>query len=201
VPWIDVGVFNLLAWQAYFVAGQYLGQRQFCEGDGVVPRSRLLLAFCITLSLFFFVERHLHMFGVTPWLKFVGPDRSPVRFLNAACLGYVIWWVPRTIDQKLMRLRLFSFFNFLGRHSLQVFAFSLLVCTPLWETPSHFWSGMPESAKVVVALMTVLSLAIPARLHEMYRERRLETPVAGVAHPPILLTSPEFVVRAGKEPA
>jgi hypothetical protein len=201
VPWIDVGVFNILAWQAYFVAGQYLGQRQVREGDGVVPRSRLLLALCIALSLFFFVERHPHMLGVTPWLKFVGPDRSPVRFLNATCLAYVIWWVPRTIDQKLMRLHLFKFFNFLGRHSLQVFAFSLLICTPLWEAPSHFWSGMPGSAQAAVALVTVLSLAIPARLHETYRERRLEKPAPGVAFPAILLASPKFVVRASKEPA
>jgi hypothetical protein len=53
VPWIDVGAFNILAWQAYFVAGLYLGQRQLHAGDGAVPRSRVLLALCITLSLFF----------------------------------------------------------------------------------------------------------------------------------------------------
>ena len=27
VPWIRLGSFNILAWQAYFVAGQYLGYR------------------------------------------------------------------------------------------------------------------------------------------------------------------------------
>ena len=27
VPWINLGTFNILAWQAYFVAGQYLGYR------------------------------------------------------------------------------------------------------------------------------------------------------------------------------
>jgi hypothetical protein len=201
VPWIDVGVFNILAWQAYFIAGQYLGHRQLRSGDGVVSRSRVLLALCIVLSVFFFVERHPHlMFGMTPWLKFSGPDRNPVRFLNAACLGYVIWWFPRAIDQRLMKLRLFKFFNLLGRHSLQVFAFSLLICTPLWEAPSHFWAGMPGSAKVVVALVTVLSLAIPARLHQMYRERRLEKP-GPIVEPAILRASPNFVVRTSSEPA
>jgi hypothetical protein len=202
VPWIDVGVFNILAWQAYFVAGQYLGQRQFREGEGVVPRSRLLLALCIVLSLFFFVERHPHlMFGITPWLKFAGPDRNPARFVNAACLAYVIWWVPRTIDQRLMRLRLLRFFNLLGRHSLQVFAFSLLICTAMWEAPSQFWAGMPGLAKVMVALATLLSLAIPARLHEMYREHKLEKRAPGVAYPAMLRASRKFVVAASKEPA
>jgi OpgC protein len=140
---------------------------------------------------------------VTPLLKFSGPDpdRSVARFLDAACLGYVIWWFPRTIDQRLMRLRLFSFFNLLGRHSLQVFAFSLLICTPLWEAPSHYWAGMSGSARVVVAIVTVLSLAIPARLHEMYRELRLEKAAAGVKYPAILRASPKFVVSANKEPA
>ena len=202
VPWLDVGVFNILAWQAYFVVGLYLGQRQFRAGDGALLRSRVLLVLCVTLSLFFFVERHPYfMFGVTPLLKFAGPDRSPARFLNAASLGYVIWWFPRTIDQRLMRLRLFRFFNLLGRHSLQVFAFSLLICTPLWEAPSHYWAGMPGSVRAVVALVTVLSLAIPARLHEKYRELRLGQAARGLEYPAILRATPKFVVTTDREPA
>jgi len=58
VPWINLGTFNILAWQAYFVAGQYLGYRRLTAGEGAVPKSRVLLAVCILLSLLFFLDRH-----------------------------------------------------------------------------------------------------------------------------------------------
>jgi hypothetical protein len=191
VPWIDLGTFNILAWQAYFVAGQYLGYRKLSIGDGAVPKSRVLLAVCIAFSLLFFVDRHLHfLFGVMPLLKFsFGPGRNPARFLDAACLGYLVWWLPRAIDQKLMRLRLFNFFNLLGRHSLQVFAFSLLV-SGMWSAVGSRCAGLPGWIRVVAAVISVLGLAIPARLHEMHRKPRFEKTVArGVEYPAILQTS------------
>jgi hypothetical protein len=192
VPWIDLGTFNILAWQAYFVAAQYLAYRKFSAPDRVLPKSRLLLVVCILFSLFFFVDRHLHfLFGAMPMLKFsFGPSRNPARFLDAACLGYVIWRLPRTIDRRLMRLRLFKFFNLLGRHSLQVFAVSLLV-SGMWSALGAQWASLPEGIRVVAAVVSVLSLAIPAQLHEMSRKPRPEKAVErGVNYPVTLQTSP-----------
>ncbi len=170
VPWINLGTFNILAWQAYFVAGQYLGYRRLSREEDAVPKSRVLLAVCFVLALFFFLDRHRQfLFGVAPLLKFsMGPGRNPARFLDAACLGYVIWWLPRTLDLQLMRLRLFRFFNLLGRHSLQVFAASLFI-TAVLSKLRHDWVALPGAARVILALLVVLSLAIPARLHEIYR--------------------------------
>jgi hypothetical protein len=179
VPWIFLGAFNILAWQAYFVAGQYLGARKFV-GQETVPKSRILLAVCILLAIFFFVDRHLHFItGLTPPLKVLtSVGRNPERFLNAACLGYIVWRLPRTLDHWLMTLRLFKFMNLLGRHSLQVFMFSLLVTVPWLETGLSYWTGLPESGKVTLALTTVLSLAIPAWLHEKYQTLGRSTALA-----------------------
>jgi hypothetical protein len=202
VPWISLGSFNILAWQAYFVAGQYLGCRSSKEGESVVPKSRGLLVVCITLTLLFFLDRHSEfLFGATPVLKFaLGPSRTPARFLDAACLGYVIWWLPRTIDRKLMTLRLFNFFNLLGRHSLQVFAASLFI-TAVLSKISHHWVGLPASARVGLALGAVITLVIPAWLHEMYRKQRRERRVPEVEYLAILRANPNFIVSARKEPA
>lgn len=170
VPWINLGTFNILAWQAYFVAGQYLAYRGLSTEESVVPKSRAILVVCIAVSVFFFLDRHREfLFGIAPLLKFSNsPSRNPARFLDAACLGYVIWWFPRTIDLKLMRLKLFEFFNLLGKHSLQVFAVSLFI-TAGWSKVSDDWVALPGAARVVLALVVVLSLAIPAWLHERYR--------------------------------
>lgn len=172
VPWIDLGGFNLLAWQAYFVAGQYLASRQL-RGLEVVPKSGTLLAICIVVAVFLFGDRHFEFFtGQMAPLKFaVGTGHNPVRFLNAACLGYILWWIPRTLDLRLMQFRLFKFLNLLGRHSLQVFVFSLFVTVPWPQAGNAYWLSMPEWAKAGVALATVLSLAIPAWLRETYRTR------------------------------
>ena len=170
VPWIDLGTFNILAWQAYFVAGQYLGYRGLSTEKTVVPKSRVILVVCIAVSVVFFLDRHREfLFGIAPLLKFSnGPSRNPARFLDAACLGYVIWSFPRAIDRKLMRLRLFKFFNLLGKHSLQVFAASLFITAALSKV-SHDWVGLPGAARAALAVVAVLSLVIPAWLHEMYR--------------------------------
>jgi hypothetical protein len=71
----------------------------------------------------------------------------------------------------LMKLRLFKFMNLLGRHSLQVFVFSLFVTVPWFGAGLPYWAALSGWAKFSVALATVLSLAIPAWLHETYRAR------------------------------
>jgi hypothetical protein len=201
VPWINLGSFNILAWQAYFVAGQYLGYRNLRAGEGAVPKSRALLVVCIVLSLLFFLDRHSNfLFGVAPLLKFsIGPGHNPARFVDAACLGYVIWWFPRALDRKLMALRLFRFFNLLGKHSLQVFAASLFTTAALSKV-SQEWVAQPGAVRVGLALVVALSLVIPAWLHEMYRKRGHERP-ARVTYSGTLRPSPNFAVSTSKEPA
>ncbi len=177
VTWIDLGAFNVFAWQAYFIAGQYIGYRKVA-GETVVPRSRILLAVCAAIALFLFLQRHFAL-ATTGWLQFVGgPDHNPIRFLDAACLGYLVWRVPRTLDEKLKGYRLFQLFNFLGQHSLQVFAWSIALTSTMMHFRPYFWNPLPETGKVAIAILTGLTLIIPARLHQIYRELRSPKPVA-----------------------
>lgn len=162
--------FNLCAWQAYFVAGQYIGYRAVRSQASGVGKSRILLAACVVVSLLLMVDRHLlSLWGMSPLLGFNGhPDHNPVRFLDAACLGYLIWWISRAVDVAAMKLRFFRFLNLLGGHSLQVFAFSMLITRFEANTIKTFSPG----AKLIVALLTVLSLGLPALLHQFFQERR-----------------------------
>lgn len=171
---LDPVTFNLCAWQAYFVAGQYFGYRAVRSLDSGVGKSRILLAACVVVSLLLMVDRHLlSLWGVSPLLGFNGhPDHNPVRFLDAACLGYLIWWIPRAVDVAAMKLRFFRFLNLLGGHSLQVFAFSILIT----RFEAHAINTFSPGAKLIVALLTVLSLGLPAWLHQFFRERRTRGP-------------------------
>jgi hypothetical protein len=169
--WIYLGKFNVLAWQAYFTAGLYLAWRAASRNVSV-PKSRALFAVCAIGASLLFVDRHLHLIaGVMPLLKFhEGPSRNPVRFLDAACLGYLIFWIPRVIDDRLKHFRMFQFLNFLGKHSLQVFAFSSLATFILWWAGAS-WNHLPNLEKTLIVCLVVLALAIPAQLHELYRRR------------------------------
>jgi hypothetical protein len=169
-PGLNPITFNLCAWQAYFVAGQYIGYRGVRSQASGVGKSRIVFAACVVISLLLMVDRHLHsLWGVTPLLRFSGhPDHNPVRFLDAACLGYLIWWIPRAADVAAMKLRFFRFLNLLGGHSLQVFAFSMLITRFEANTIKTFSPG----ATLAVALLTVLSLGLPAWLHQSFRKRR-----------------------------
>ena len=170
LPWLDLGTFNLCAWQAYFVAGQYLGYRQTLPPASTAMRSRVLLAICIVISVLLMTDRHLFaLTGVHPLLGFSGrPDHNPARFLDAICLGYILSWIPRTVDWKLMRLRAFRFLNLLGEHSLQVFAFSMLIT----RFEAHVITNLPFAAKLALTLLTVVSLILPARVHQIYRAHK-----------------------------
>jgi len=179
IPWMDLGTFNVCAWQAYFVAGQYLGYRRVSSTDFSVLKSRTLLAACIVIAALLMVDRHLFwLVGHQPLLGFSGhPNHNPVRFLDAACLGYILWWIPRDVDWKLMEFRLFKFFNLLGGHSLQVFMFSMLIA----RFEAHTITMLPLAAKLVLTILTLLSLALPAWIHQMFQtSRSQDSPAAAL---------------------
>jgi hypothetical protein len=176
VTWIDLGAFNVLAWQGYFIAGQYIGYRRVA-GKTVVPKSRRLLALCAAIALLLFEQRHFGLVTAS-WLQFVGgPDHNPVRFLDAACLGYLVWWVPRSLDERLKVYRLFQMFNYLGQHSLQVFAWSIALTTTMVHFRAYFWNPFSPMGRVAVAVLAGLTLVIPAWLHQLYRQRRSGKPI------------------------
>jgi hypothetical protein len=162
--------FNLFAWQAYFVAGQYVGYRGVLSQASGVGKSRILFAACVLIALPLMVDRHLLSLRATnPLLGFSGhPDHNPARFLDAACLGYLVWWIPRGIDAAAMKLLFFRFLNLLGRHSLQVFAFSMIFT----RFEARTIKTLSPQIQLVIAVLTVLSLALPAWLHQSFRDRR-----------------------------
>jgi hypothetical protein len=124
------------------------------------------------------LDRHLFaLAGTKPLLGFSGhPDHNPARFVDGACLRYVLSWIPGSVDRTLMQSRAAQLCNLLGQQSLQVFAFLMLI-TPF---EAHATSAFPALVQIPVTLLTVLSLDLPARLHQVYRGR---TPKAAPAQP------------------
>ena len=164
-----VGYFNVYAWQAYFVAGLYLGFRGVRHGESGVRKSHGLQLVCAMIAIFLLVDRHLALWGKQPLLQFAAsPNHNPARFLDAACLAYLVWCVPRSLDRKLMRPGICRFFNFLGQHSLQVVTVSLI----LTKTENQLAPGLSGKMRLFVTLLNIAALWMPARLHELWLESK-----------------------------
>jgi hypothetical protein len=177
-PWLQLGFFNILAWQLLFVAGAYFGYWKAAGRGSPIPASRLLLVFSLVLAAMLFLVRHKLLFVGN--LKLVDIQTAlwawrsinhPLRLINFAAFAYILWYLPRSMDEKLHGLSAFRFLRYLGRHSLQVFAWSIFVA----YTASSFrvsWASLSPAGRALLAVTAALSLAIPAWLHERWRLQR-----------------------------
>jgi hypothetical protein len=206
--WMRLGPFNILAWQLLFVAGVYFGYRKAAGRGSPLRASRLLLVFSVVLAALLFLVRHnvlfvgnLKLVDVATVLGAWKSINHPLRLINFAALAYILWYLPRSFDEKLHGLPLFRFLRYLGRHSLQVYAWSALVA----YTASSFsvsWASLAPVWRALLAVTAALSLAIPAWLHECWRLQRdkislttaqadvpVETPFASVGPNDISLSA------------
>ncbi|WP_198142998.1 OpgC family protein [Stigmatella aurantiaca] len=179
--------FNVLAWQIVFVGGLVLGclastgqlnwQRVFD------PTRRGLVEASLCIVLFFMIWR----LGMT-WELFpeamqarlrtleIRAEFSMMFLLNFAALSYLVAWLiiggvrsdsplARQAGEGLRALFTLPFLRLIGRHSLQVYAWHVLVIYLLKAVDYH-QGPFNELTKTAIAASAVASLAIPALLKE-----------------------------------
>ena len=174
-PWLELGAFNFLAWQLLFVAGAYFGYRKAAGHGSPVLASRLLFVASVVLVTVFFLLRHQTLFFGN--LSFVdtktalGAWRSinhPVRLLNFAAYAYILWYLPRSVDEKVRGTLGSRWLRYLGAHSLQVFAWSIFVSCIAFSFRDS-WVALSPAWRTLLAVSAALSLIFPAWMHERWR--------------------------------
>ena len=188
--------FNVLAWQLLFMSAMTIGVllaqgrievRRFFDPER--PTLAGMLAACL---VFFLVFRLGFTFDVVPDAvaqKFRMLENrscfSLIFLVNFAMAGYVLAWLliagPLAADRRVRRIAnaltwLFDrpFLRLLGRHSLQIYAWHVvLVYLVYWLDRYH--GPFDELTKTAIAIAGVLLLSLPA----LYRERRSAAQVAG----------------------
>jgi hypothetical protein len=172
--WLQLGFFNILAWQLLFVAGAFFGYRKAAGLPSPIPASCPLLGVCIALVAILFVLRHQHLLlgvrliHIHTALDSWRATNHPLRLLNFAAFAYILWYLPRSIDNVLNASSVCRFLRFLGRHSLHVFAWSVLLA----YTASSFktsWVLLPSALRAFLAVAAAMSLVFPAWLHERWK--------------------------------
>ena len=170
-----VGGFNLLAWQLLFTAGLIVGFPAVTRGRPILSGSRPRAMVAAGVAAVFLILRHGGSFHVpfstaaSDYLIFLCTDARtfahPLRLINFAALAYLIWMVPRSFEEKYGRSLPYAALSLLGRHSLQVFAWSTCIACSGYVLRGH-WSHLDGPEKTFIMLVAVASLFFPALLHE-----------------------------------
>ncbi len=161
---IDLGDFDILAWQVLFVLGLFCGFRNYSSSAPYFRSRQLILLLAYVVTLIFFALRHEFFFPNSSGFVWKLADKvnlGPFRLLNFAALAFLIGqdvlWPRRRIWVRALA--------YLGRNSLQVFAFSIFFVY-LIRGAFGPWETISEPLKVFTVLISVIALYVPAWVHE-----------------------------------
>ena len=205
---VDFGAFNPIGYQFVFIAGLAFGTDRISirrlphrARNGLIASSAIVVAILLTLRWEYAFDGSLNpvLGSVSSGLS--SEQLGPLRLLNFAAFCLVLYWVCDRVRWNEVHSVVFSWLAFVGRHSLPVFAWSILAAyatTALLPRDPSQMLGL-----VAVALLTI-SLTVPAALHAMVRSPRA-TPTsrrtspsaygeAGVVAPVDLVSTPSRVV-------
>ncbi len=160
---MDLGYFNIFSWQILFFLGSYVGFAR-AMGKNIIPKSRALLFVSIFIFLaMFFIKHSPEMQG---W--FVETIRYHTERGDLGILRILNFLVLAFLTDYLIKSGWFcgsKWLGTLGQHSLQVFAFQvvLLFSYPLirLKVESYGLIGVLAALSVYIAL-----LIVPAWLHK-----------------------------------
>jgi len=159
LPFIQLGPFDLFAWQLLWVGGVFVGQR-FQENKALLPRSRLLRLLLLILAIGFLVWRWCSIaFGPDPVTRMWLVDKwhlGPLRLINffvavsvvATFLKYLTRW-----EAPLRPLLL------IGRHMLPVFCSQICLSVLLIGcTDSGTLTAEPVTSSLVLCQLSAAPL-------------------------------------------
>jgi len=166
---VDFGAFNPIGYQFLFVLGLAFGTRRL-DVDRLGPVARkMVIATSAAVALLFFCLRLEYAVG-GPLDALVNAASSgfsavqlgPLRLLDFAAVGVVVYWFSQRTHWADSGSFGTSWLAFVGRHSLPVFAWSILLTyVAVAEIPPQ--AGVDVRAGAV--LLAVGSLTIPAQIH------------------------------------
>jgi hypothetical protein len=159
------GAFNVLSWQLLWVAGLYIGFNHGVEKRNVFFRQPLCLWIAIVTATGFFLARH----GVIPFassLEFY-LEKADLRILRLANIFSQVVIFCHLV--KFVRADTgLAWFRFIGRYSLQVFCFHVLLVNFLMPLSWRIGMLFGYAGEVLYFLAAAASLTLPALLYRAY---------------------------------
>jgi hypothetical protein len=165
----SLSIFNPFAWQILFVGGLFFGFRRLSNNTPLIPVNKILL-FCSLIvmggiSYLDCLEPPPTIMGFFLPALTLRSSLGPLALINFAAEVYILTYVGVRFQQWLK----WPFLSFIGRHSLQVFFFHLLL---LFAILPLYLLIIPLGWTVVIFtnILLVGILALPAWIHLKYQK-------------------------------
>jgi len=165
---LNFGFFDPFAWQFLFVGGLFFGFRRYTAQSIPIKKSLIAISLliCIGIILFRYEILPSNLLGFDILSLTIRETFGPLRVINLAAIAYLI----TCLGIQFPKFLIWPWFSYLGRHSLQVFTFHLVLLYSI--IPLYNSLIIPAGwGWIIAADIVILStLTIPAWLHVKYRE-------------------------------
>lgn len=175
---VRVGAFDFMAWQLLFGMGMVLGYWRFTS-KGEQPRVNAwlwLLSIAVVVYLYLLRHGQVHQAWLAQYPHTARDFMAWLRIINFVAFVYFIAGLI-SLHRRYGVFNLFSLFGrwlaFLGRNSLQVFAYHLIVLYCYIPFRWGDWA-LTDNQKWVLLPVFLASLSLPAWWYEQRQKRRKE---------------------------
>jgi hypothetical protein len=180
--WVELGTFNFFAWQFLFVCGFTLACLQRNQAAAPWFNSSRTWAAVLPLYALLFVLRHTRVILGPRFVDLRATDSwwvakqtlGPLRICSFGLFAYLAAMAFIRYGPWLEKTLLHRYLRFLGQHSLQVFAWSILVSDAVPCSYQALGVSGSRIAQIALSFIGIASLLLPAWLHRLYRERLTE---------------------------
>lgn len=160
--------FNVFSWQLLWVAGLYIGYIHKTKGKILFLSGKFLLSAAVLVTVTCFAMRHEFYALPTETLSYFDKaDLSVLRLLNTNAQMFIFLKLVQSFE----RTSSLPWFSFLGRYSLQVFTFHVLLVYLLmpigWRVEKFGIAG-----NLAYSVLVIASLSLPALFYRRYIEGR-----------------------------
>jgi hypothetical protein len=160
---IELGNFNILSYQFLFFTGCYLGYSKY-KGRIEIPLTTRLFVLSSIFFLVFFIARYSLVDSILIDLIKYLKNRSTLgiaRLMNFSFVLYILYYLSIRFN-SIFKIKWLSF---LGRHSLQVFIYSVWIVY-IAEFGKIVFQTIYNEYIIPIHLILVFSLILPALLHQ-----------------------------------
>jgi hypothetical protein len=165
---VELGYFNILSWQFLFFLGVYLGYLK-ARNKLQIPISKFLVLSALIALILITIIRHSTKGNILLSVYYSLAERSTLgiaRLISFGIISYLLY-VVSVRKPKILEIR---WLCLLGRNSLQVFAYSVILL---------YWYMVTEPAiksyglwfEAVIHIVLAFSLILPAWLHHISVKR------------------------------
>ncbi|MCP4181103.1 MAG: succinyl transferase OpgC [bacterium] len=162
------GIFNVFSWQILFFIGAFLGFRKKLGNRVHILDNKILAVIIFVLYILILLSRYnVISLGINIDTATNRIDLAWLRLVSFLCVAFVFTLLIKPIPLKYG----FPWLNLLGKHSLQVFSFHILmlyfIIKPL-GTGLGIYNKYGNGIYIAILILFLASLTIPAVWHRTY---------------------------------